>query len=448
MKNKSSKRLTDAQLRTSVEAYQKHGSISKAAKALGIAHSTLSHRLDRAGYDRSNDNNKQNLPSAHPTEDWEESDSTARLNINTRERLTSIADIMEYASIDAGKWRPHNLKTKAYQGFYKDEQGVGHIVQMFSISASFTIIHPFDMEAQRRDFINDMQKHAPKYRKPTYTARGKTKEHILEVSVPDIHVGKLAWKDETGEHYNLDKARNLYSDAVDSLVGKASNAYGRFDKIIFPVGNDLLHVDSPTNTTTRGTPQDVACRHLKAYTEARKMVIEQIDKLREIAPVQVIVVPGNHDQTNTFFLGDAVECWYNNNKHVTVDNRPISRKYMTHGTVLLGWAHGDDEKHDSYESLMIREMPVEFAQATWCEMHTGHFHKRKVTKYIACDTHGGMIVRVIPSLSGTDAWHYRKGYVKGPKGAEAFVYSKSTFESMFNYTPQQDIYTQAEGNSK
>jgi hypothetical protein len=170
------------------------------------------------------------------------------------------------------------------------------------------------------------------------------------------------------------------------------------------------------------------------------MIIEQIDKLREIAPVEVLVVPGNHDETRTLFLGDAVQCWYRNDKHVEVRNEPKQRKYVRHGNTLLGFTHGDDEKHGDLESIMIRECAEFFGECTWREWHLGHYHKRKITKYVAGDTHGGTMVRIIPSLSATDKWHYDNGYVKGPKGAEAFVWSKTGFEAIFNYTPPAGLY--------
>ena len=38
------------------------------------------------------------------------------------------------------------------------------------------------------------------------------------------------------------------------------------------------------------------------------------------------------------------------------------------------------------------------------------------------DTYGGVTVSVLPSLSGTDSWHYKKGYVKNNRAAEAYLW--------------------------
>ena len=109
-----------------------------------------------------------------------------------------------------------------------------------------------------------------------------------------------------------------------------------------------------------------------------------------------------------------------------MNNAPTLRKYVKYGPTLLGLTHGCDEKHDSLASVMIHERPQEFAEASHREWHLGHLHKRKETKYVAGDTHGGTIVRILPSLSATDAWHFQKGYVKGPKAAEAYLWGSAS----------------------
>jgi hypothetical protein len=53
---------------------------------------------------------------------------------------------------------------------------------------------------------------------------------------------------------------------------------------------------------------------------------EVIDKCASIAPVDVIIIPGNHDEERTFYMGDALACRYEGNPNVTVDNSPKTRK--------------------------------------------------------------------------------------------------------------------------
>ena len=77
---------------------------------------------------------------------------------------------------------------------------------------------------------------------------------------------------------------------------------------------------------------------------------------------------------------------------------------------------------------MITEEPTAFVNSVYREFHVGHFHKRNETKYNTTDTHESLTVRVLPSLCGTDEWHFSKGFIgsDGVRSAEAFLWGKHT----------------------
>ena len=68
-----------------------------------------------------------------------------------------------------------------------------------------------------------------------------------------------------------------------------------------------------------------------------------IDRLRPIAPVQVVMVTGNHDTQRLYYLGDVLEAWFRNTKDVAVDNSPRQRKYFRYHGNLIGFTHGHNE---------------------------------------------------------------------------------------------------------
>jgi hypothetical protein len=138
----------------------------------------------------------------------------------------------------------------------------------------------------------------------------------------------------------------------------------------------------------------------------------------EIAPVDVILIPGNHDEERLFYLGDAISCWYNNNPNVTVDNRAIHRKYYQFGQNLIGFAHGADEKLHLLPMLMANDVPELWAQTKYREWHTGDKHR--TNKLDIAET-GGVVVRVLRSLVEFDAWTFNQGYM-GIKAAESFLW--------------------------
>lgn len=253
---------------------------------------------------------------------------------------------------------------------------------------------------------------------------------LLEIAAFDLHLGKLGWKPEAGGDYDIKIAREVFFAALNELLDKAKRQ-SPISRILFPVGNDYLTIDSDSNETTAGTPQDVDSRFAKIYREGRKILVEAIEYLRQTAPVDVIVIPGNHDNVSMFHLGDALECWFHAHKDVTINNEPISRKYYQFGKVMLGFCHGHQEKHDKLPNLAAVEEPAMWAATIYREWHCGHLHHESVKE------HMGTNVRILPSLSGRDRYHHDHGYVGAKRIAQGFLFSEENLEAVFNSTPVQ-----------
>ena len=252
---------------------------------------------------------------------------------------------------------------------------------------------------------------------------------LLEIALFDLHLGKLGWKPEAGGDYDMKIARSVFFAAIQELVEKAQKQ-GEISRILFPVGNDYLTIDSDNNETTKGTPQDVDSRFAKIYREGRKMLVEAVELLRQIAPVDVMVVAGNHDHHSMFHLGDALECWFHGHDDVTVNNDPISRKYYQFGQNMICFSHGHLEKHNQLPQLAAVEQPAMWAATTYREWHVAHFHHESVKEYM------GTNVRILPSLTGADRYHHDNGYVGAKRIAQAFRFHElNGLEAVFNSTP-------------
>lgn len=238
----------------------------------------------------------------------------------------------------------------------------------------------------------------------------------------DAHFGLLAWGAETGESYDLGIARARYGAAVNDLAEKI--APYRPAKIYLPLGNDFFHINNPEGCTPASHHHlDVDGRLGKVFDAGVNAVLDSTRTLLDIAPVEYIWIPGNHDPETSYFLCKVIQAFYHGKKHVAVDIGPSPRKYRHFGCNLIGYTHGNEERHADLPTIMASEMKEAWARSTCYEFHIGHTHKRKETRYLAADTFGAVVVRTIPSIAGTDAWHFKKGYVKGNRVAEAFVFS-------------------------
>lgn len=246
--------------------------------------------------------------------------------------------------------------------------------------------------------------------------------HMLEVCIFDAHIGKLAWAPESGDHYDTAIAVERVRRALDDLLWQARGY--PIEKVILPIGNDFLHYDALSGMTTAGTPQDRDSRYQKMYREAFRLACHMVDECAKIAPVDVIVVPGNHDTVSTFTLGVALEAYYHSHPSVSFNNTPKKRKYVAYGKVLLGFAHGDKEPVNKLPSIMPVETVELWGASRFREFHLGHFHTSKRQDAKPVQGENGVRVRYIQSLTGVDAWHAEMGYVGEPGAAECFVWHK------------------------
>lgn len=267
-----------------------------------------------------------------------------------------------------------------------------------------------------------MAAHAPRYPKAERRAASSAEPFLAVFGLFDAHFGKLCWLPETGSNYDLKIAESLYRNAVSDLLDET--AHRRIDRILLPLGNDFFHADNRRNTTFAGTPQDVDGRYAKVFEAGFAAVIWAVELLAGVAPVRVVWVPGNHDPTTSYHLCREVGAWFRRADRVEVDHGPSERKYEKWGANLIGLVHGDDIKPEDLPGLMVAERRADMATATNCEWLIGHQHRERQWVTKSADTHRGTTVRVLRSLAGTDAWHYRKGYVGAPQAAEVLFYGR------------------------
>ena len=205
----------------------------------------------------------------------------------------------------------------------------------------------------------------------------------------------------------------------------AGYSRNQFDRVLFPVGNDFIHYDNIQQTTTAGTPQAGGPNPLLAFDMGITALVSAIDSLTVYGPVDVPVVPGNHDRTVMYLLGRLLEAWYRNNPNVRIDAGPDPYKWRAAGSWMIGYHHGKEWqgkalKPDRLAFAMADEAPELWAASRHREMHVGHFHQAGSTGYRSSTEAHGVRVVVFPSLSPADEWHRANGY-KGEREAVANV---------------------------
>jgi hypothetical protein len=331
-----------------------------------------------------------------------------KTNIHTLEQL------LAYCKVDLAVWEVERFICNKWEMGFKDKHDLADSLPLFQVKAflrkKVAIVDARqELEALKEQFG------APEpqlvYREQQVTG------NMLEINIPDVHVGKLAWPMETGQPpYDVQIAVALHDRALDTLIERTSHY--AYDEILYVVGNDLLNSTDVENKTTAGTIVTTDGRFQKTFYKTREMVVRAIEKLRLIAPVRVMLVPGNHDTLAVWHLGDSLQCYFRNYDDVKIDNEPKYRKYHQFGQVMLGFTHGDKGKKSDYPLLMATEKPEMFGQTKFREMHTGHIHQTKL------EEQHGVRVRILPALCPADDWHSENGYIGNQRNAEAYIWNR------------------------
>ena len=261
--------------------------------------------------------------------------------------------------------------------------------------------------------------YAPEYPK----IKRKKGKHLLVVNPADIHIGKLAVAKETGDEYNVEIATERVLEGVLGLIEKSKGF--DIDRILFCIGNDVLHVDNVYNTTTAGTPQDANGKWWEHFEIALELYVKCVEMLREIAPVDVVHSMSNHDYQSGFHLAHALKSWFRNANDVSFDVSVCHRKYYKYGNSLIGLEHGDGAKMDNLPMLMAHEQPKQWANTKYRYWYLHHLHHKVKYKWRDAKDFIGCTVEYLRSPSSADSWHSRKGYTGSPKAVEAFIHSKT-----------------------
>lgn len=247
----------------------------------------------------------------------------------------------------------------------------------------------------------------------------------MELGLHDVHLAKLCYGIETGTNYDLEIAEREYCSALDEMISRAT--LFNVEKILMPVGSDFLHYNSDDKMTANMTPMATSSddRFTKAWRVAARCLTYAITRCLTVAPIECYYVAGNHDRTVSWYLTEWLSAKFDHAKDVKIFNSPTHRKYVLYGPSLLAYTHGDEVAADKLPLIMAQEAPEMWSKSTFRSWRTGHWHKRKQTKFTAGDTYNGVEVYVFPSLTGCDSWHYRNGYVGQNRMAEVHFWSET-----------------------
>jgi len=336
----------------------------------------------------------------------------------TENELKNPASLLQAHGFDIKEWELVSARNNIWN-VYSKQDGIQELYSSKIVVKPRTDISLDEIKEFYEELVNT-------YSSPIVKKYEKKSGYMFELPIVDLHLGKLSTPDIVKDEYNTQIARNCFNKVIDTCISRLKGT--NIEKIIFPIGNDFFHYDVAASTTTSGTPQDTDVKHQTLFKNGVLLLIDGINKLsKELeAPIEVFCVQGNHDFLSSYHALMSLWCYFHNNENVIIDLGTSPRKYIQFGKCLVGFAHGDKEKK-RIEKIMQVEAAKMWGDSVYRELHLGHLHSEQVTE------DGGIIIRNLSSVTGTDAWHHNSGYVGAIRKCTCFLWDKENgLDSTFN----------------
>lgn len=376
---------------------------------------------------------------------------TAQITAEIDDPIQSEQDLINYLHIDTTIWKIDWFEVGKNAAWRKDREvnwkvENGKVLHGYvNDSGEFKVRPVFSVKVRLSRRTEEIVKNqlVEDFKTAVYQATSKLPRlkypkpiggMLYEVEMPDLHIGKLTWGEETGFDSDLKIQTETAMRVMEELMSYTQNF--PIERILFPIGNDYYNVDNQFNTTVNGTPQQEDTRWRKTFKVGWQLAHDLIDMCAEVAPVDVLIIPGNHDEERSYYLGEVLGALYQKSDRVNVDNSPKARKYYPYGKVLIGLTHGYHERIVKLKDILYLEARGMLDQAQFIEWHTGDKHHKEDFVLKTNETENGIVVRLLRSLTSPDAWHYNKGFNGSLRAAESFLWDKERgLKAQFTATP-------------
>lgn len=369
-------KLSDDELREMVEAVRTYGGVRPAARALGIAPSTLRERMEAA--------TRRNVTGEFMGGALPEGYQMGRVTSLVTPDGTRL------------EWQRKEPTVEALQSYLDD-----------LIDLANQNIVPL----------------------PPLVNLGQTHDDLLTLyPIVDVHLGQYSWKKESGENYDLDIARDQFLSSTTSLMQMTPHS----GMALIVVLGDYYHADNNRAETEKSHNRlDVDGRHDKVLHTGAELAIWEIDMaLQKHENVVVKIMRGNHDPNSSKALAMTLYFRYMDNPRVTVDRSPEDLWVYQWGVSMLGFTHGDNVKAEDMPGVMAAHYPRMWGETKQRYAFSGHFHRRKAGP-LSDEKHGAEW-EILPAFTAKDAWNRSMGHAS-KRSIQAITFHKEKGRQFTTY---------------
>jgi len=243
-----------------------------------------------------------------------------------------------------------------------------------------------------------------------------TGDELLNVYVlTDVHIGALCWAKETGEDWDLAIAERTLWGCFEKMIESAPAARHAY---VAQLG-DFLHSDSmKALTPASGHLLDQDGRFPKLVAVAIRVLRRIVNlALAKHERVTVLMADANHDPVSGMWLRAMFRALYENEPRIEVVDSEFPYYGHQHGETMVCFHHGHLAKKEALPLLFATAFSKIWGATKHRVVHVGHMHHTDEKE------HNGMTVFQHPTIAAKDAYAARGGWL-AQRAANCVTYHK------------------------
>jgi hypothetical protein len=315
---------------------------------------------------------------------------TGEIVLNTPNEIKSLEELIEKCNIDTNKWEI----TKYVQNYWGNGKSPHWQVKAWMNKKTTAQVF-------QDSFVEFLKEYQPSSQEIMSPKIQPQKQYgCLVINKQDSHLNKY---DVDGEN-NMEDRFAAIIEKTETIISQARLS-NNLDQIKYIIGSDEFNSEW-TNATTKGTPQF----NTLPYQESFKMICEHEIRmitlmLQSCRELEVIYVPGNHDEYAGWHLINWLSTFFRNECRVKFDDSPKYRKYVSYGSSAMMFNHGDAIKPSKLAGIFPMEFKEEWSRHNNYYIFTGDKHHELSQDF------NGIKFYQIPAFSNAKSqWDDKNGY--------------------------------------
>lgn len=266
---------------------------------------------------------------------------------------------------------------------------------------------------------------------PAFACPDPSYDVVPWIQIGDAHIGMLAHEAEAGADFNVQIAEREMCAAFRLLIDQIEPC----ERIVVNDLGDRDHIENTEKLTARSRVALDAERPRLMIRTSSKVMRFVIDlALTKARNVDVIINQGNHSRFGDLYMNELLTVAYAESGRVNViDNESVFIGYRM-GKTLVMTHHSDRCPVERLAGVMMSDFKQDFAETDFHYIDIGHIHHKTVAK-----ERDGIVIESWNTLARGDKWHKESGY--RARQSMSLVFRSRTYGDIGRRTvPIQMVY--------